>query len=527
MAIAYSPYSSAKPFFPPGSPTGLTGTDADRVQAYLFYEEAYWNHPETFRVKARGNNNDPVYLLGPRKIIEATNRFLGVDFDFIVSAKLGTPDDQLQTYAMFQRLFRRELFWTKYAAQKRFGLIWGDSIWHITADPNKADGTKVRIHDVHPSRYFPINDPLDETRVVGVYLVDTVPDPKDPAKSVHRRQAYRRTEAGGVTTELALFELGKWDDRPNKLKPSEIKKLVDLVPPTALPPQITSLPVYHIRNTWDSGFPFGSSTLRGIETVITAVNQGVSDQSLAHAFNGLGAFWTDAAPPRDAAGNPTSWNMGPGRVAEVPIGKTFGRISGVDNLDGSISHIKFMLDEAQTGAGVPDIAAGKVDVTVAESGISLRLQLAPILAANAEREGAILAIYDQMFYDLSRMWFPAYEGFGSSAECEVVSVVGDALPTNRADVIAEIIDLVTAKLLSPEEARLRLIPLGFKLDDGGLGQVVAAEKALAEARTSDAFTNRFNSELDAMSGSAGGGELITPPQGGTGTGATSATVPSV
>jgi hypothetical protein len=143
------------------------------------------------------------------------------------------------------------------------------------------------------------------------------------------------------------------------------------------------------------------------------------------------------------------------------------------------------------GASVPDIAAGKVDVAIAESGISLRLQLAPILAANAEREQNMIGVYDQMFFDLTRMWLPAYESITTDAT--VTAIVDDPLPKNRAEQIKEITDLVTAKILSVEEGRQELIKLGYEIDASTEG-LIAEQAAVAEA--TDTFAKRAAEELD-------------------------------
>jgi len=530
----YSPYSSAAPFFAKEDlPAGLNELDAARVQSYFLYERMYWNHPETFKIKQRGANTNSIYLPSAKGIVEARNRFLGRDFDILISPNRGTPDQQITTNAAFQKLFRRELFWTKYAAQKRFGLIWGDTIWHITADPAKPEGSRISLHDVHPSRYFPISAANDDSRVIGCHIIDVVKDPRDAKKTVHRRQTYRRMNpddpladtAGQISTELALFEFGKWDDRDPE---NEVKKIQQLTPPTPLDPRITSIPVYHIRNTWDSGTQFGSSSIRGIETVLNAANQAVSDEDLALAFNGLGMYWTDAPPPRDAAGNPTAWPMGPAKMAEVPAGKQVGRLGGIDNLDSSLNHIRFVLESAQQGAGVPDIAAGKVDVTVAESGIALAMQLAPLIAANEELEGAMLGVYDHMLYDLANMWFPVYEAMTETMECEVTSVVDDPMPVDKDKEIERITALKAAGLISAEEARAMVAKLGIKLDSGGMDQIINEEQR--KAANADPFANRFQSELDQFSGAVGSGTVKTPASGETGgvngTGAVTSSAPT-
>jgi len=486
----YHQYSSAVPFFQEQAAAGLPEFDQNRIRAYNLYEQMYWNHPETFRLLQRGEDQAPIYLPSARKIVEATNRFLGVDMDFVVEAgEGGTDGDKQLVEDAFAALFKRERFYTKYISQKRNGLIRGDVIWHITADPAKPEGERISIHEVHPSQYFPIMDPDNDTRVLGCHLVDTVKDPNDDNKQLARVQTYRKTETGSITTELALFEIGKWDDR--NLEPTDITKVQQLVNPTELPPVITSLPVYHIPNGESQNGKFGHSLVRGIELVLAAINQSISDEDLALVMSGLGGYWTDAAPPINEAGEPTAWELGPLRMTEVPQGRVVGRLQGVGSVAPSQDHIKLLEDSGATGVGVPDIAMGKVDVAVAESGISLQFQLSPILAGNAEREMAMIGIYDQMFFDIARMWFAAYEGI--TTEVSVATIFGDPLPINRAGVIEEVTALVTAKLITIAEGRQMLIDrLGLEISADS-AEVLAEQKSL----TADPFAERVNAELGA------------------------------
>ena len=406
---------------------------------------------------------------------------------------MGTPDGRAQIDLAFRSLFRRENFHVKFNSQKRWGLVRGDAIWHITADDTKPEGTRISLHDVNPKRYFPITDPDNPNRVTGCHLIETIPDPRDDTKQVIRRQTYRKGGSKGdgdaITSELSLWEVGKWDDR--YLKPEDLSRISIVRPEAPLPPAITTIPVYHIRNTWDE-YNFGSSLLRGIETIMAAANQGVSDQALSMAIMGLGYYWTDAAPPVDAGGQPTAWEIGPLRMTEVPQGSKVGKLEGVGSVTPSIEHLQFILgQDGACGIGIPDIAAGKVDVSVAESGISLRLQLAPILASNAEREQMMLSVYDQLFFDLRTMWFPTYES--ANYDADITSIVGDPLPQNRDAQIKEIIDLKAGGILSIEEARTKLIELGGYDIEASSAKLL--EETTAAAAAADPFGQRMDQEL--------------------------------
>lgn len=493
--MAFDPYKSVKPYFVPGAAPAHVVTDEDksRLMSYDFYEDAFWNVPDTFKVMQRGFDTAPIYLPSARKMIEAVNRFYAQKFNYLLAKDQG---DLIG--ALVLSMFKREKFFTKFATQKRYGLIRGDAMWHIVGDPTAAEGERLSIFELHPGNYFPI---MDGEKRVGCHLVDVITDPDDPnaSKQVARVQTYRKEETGAISSVLAYYEVGKWDDR--NLKAKDIKILKTVTPKFDLPPEITSLPVYDVPNNRIPGpSPFSYSEVLGIERVYAAVNQAISDEELSLAMAGLGIFWTDAGPPIDAkTGAIVPWDIGPARMIEIAKGSQVGRLAGITSVAPMIEHMKFMLGEAQSGLSIPDVAAGKVDVTVAESGISLQLQLSPLLAHTGEKEGGLVEEYDRMFYDLVHMWFPAYEGTPAETETTMVAVTGDPMPRNRKADIQELMDLKSAGILSAEEVRQILI------DQHGYQITAAVDKLLEEqaARSTaeDPFSSRAAQELD--SGAAG------------------------
>jgi hypothetical protein len=329
-------------------------------------------------------------------------------------------------------------------------------------------------------------------RIVGCHIVDLVMFGED---SVVRRQTYRKTETGTVTSELSLFELGKWDDRYG----AEVAQVKVLIPAFELPPVITTIPVYHIKNSRTPGDPFGNSEMRGIEQIAGAVNQSISDQDLAIALEGIGLYVTTSGPPTNEAGEEVNWQLGPGRVAEIEPETDFRRVQGVSSLP-ALDHVNFLLGAAQQAAGVPDIAAGRVDVSIAESGISLALQLSPLLAKNAEKEQEMLGVMDQMLYDLVQMWLPAYEGTPAQIGVEVVSRVSDPMPVNREARVAEIIALATATppLISTAYAAQELAKYGYDFPAEMQTDIVTEQTALSAATNPDPFASRVASELEGL-----------------------------
>lgn len=494
--MVFDPYASVKPYFSQGSspPYVVSDEDKNRIMSYEFYENAFWNMPQTFKVLQRGQDSAPIYLPSPRKMIEAVNRFFAKKFSYLISNDDG---DVISTLVL--SLFKREKFFTKFATQKRYQLIRGDALWHIVGDPLAPEGERLSIYELSPSNYFPI---MDGEKRVGCHLVDVITDPADPNKSkqVSRVQTYRKTENGTITSEMNYYDTAKWDDR--NLLPKDIKKVASVVKLFELPPEITSLPVYDVPNNRIPGpSPFSYSEILGIERVFAALNQAISDEELSLAMAGLGVFWTNAGPPRDeASGAIVPWDIGPARMIEVSKDSQVGRLQGITSVAPMIDHMKFLLGEAQSGLSIPDVAAGRVDVTVAESGISLQLQLSPLLEHTQEKEGSLIETYDQMFYDLVHGWFPAYEGTNATTETTMVAVTGDPMPRNRKMEIQEIIDLKAAGLLSAEEARQIMIDQhGYKITANV--DKLLEEKAAATA-AEDPFSDRSNEELDE-SGASG------------------------
>ena len=496
-----------------GESSNLSGSpeDLERLKAYALYEDMYFNRPETFKVFLRGKNDSPIYVPSAKKIIEAMNRFLCKNFQVVVPSK-GNDQGEAELQMRMDNLFKREELASKFANQKRFGLIRGDAMFYITADPNKEQFSRISIHELNPGNYFAIKDPTDSDRVIGCHIVEVVRDPRekdDRSKTIARRRTYlkggvkfnattgqyeQETPTPGVWTEVSHWEIGKWDDR--NMKAEDLKQVkgpeIPDVPMFQLPNPINSLPVYHWQNVrMESGF--GLSEISGIETLITGINQGLSDAQLTMVLQGLGIYATDAKPPVDSAGNPTSWQLGPGGVVEVPTGKFFNRVSGVGSVQPAIDLVQEFKNDAQEANGIPDIAAGKVDVSVAESGISLQLQLAPIIASSMEKELEILGTMDHMLYDLMTMWFPAYEQTTFAEGLEIAAHVDDPMPVNREARVQEVLLLFTSQLIGIAEARAELTKLGYKFT-GTPEQVL--KDAIALSRAASGEDSRYAQETE-------------------------------
>jgi len=481
----FTPYSTAAQMFSQ-APGWVPELDKERIQSYQVYEEIYWNHPTTFRLIVRGTENKPIYIPSGRVIVDTANRFVGKGFNFQVTTGVGTDSEQALAKTMFTALMRREAFFSRFQSNKRYGIIRGDWIWHITADPLKPEGQRIRIMPVDPGSYFPVYSDDDLDRLIKVHLAEQFIDEKGDVRV--RRQTYERDENGVIYTSTMIFEPDKWTA-------SDAGPVAVLVDPTPLPADITAFPVYHIRNFDEPGNPFGSSEMRGLERIMAAVNQAMSDSDIALALEGIGVYATDSDGPVDESGQPTSWTIAPGKVIENA--GEFRRVPGVGSLGPYGEHVARLVNFLREAGGTPDAAVGKVDVQVAESGVALALQLAPILAKAEEKDQILLDVHTQMFYDLQR-WFAVYEG-ANFLGAEILPVLGDKLPTNRR---AEV-DLVTAlmstvpPIMSATTARLHLAKFGFSFSANESALVAQEQSMMTEAQTPpDAFGDRMGQELN-------------------------------
>jgi hypothetical protein len=212
------------------------------------------------------------------------------------------------------------------------------------------------------------------------------------------------------------------------------------------------------------------------------------------ALNGIGLFVTDSAKPIDAAGNESDWIVAPGTVLQVKPGTKFERVAGVQSNTPFQEHLGYLGDEIDKSAGLSATAIGNVDASVAASGVALRLDMAPILAQNEEKEVEILGRLDQMLFDLMTWWFPV-DGTNVPPGLMITNSFGDPLPVDRSGIIKEVTDLLTAGLMSKAFAIDYLQNmLGYQFPPGMLDEI------MAEASSADPVGDRVLSEAAGGAG---------------------------
>lgn len=479
-----------------GFPQWVGGDDQSRLAAYQTYEEIYWGVPQAFKLIQRGDDANPIYIPAAKVVVESLHRYLANDMQIIVDPTLGSDLQVNDANLILQDLLARERYFSKFNASKRFGIIRGDWIWHLFADPELPEGSRISILPLDPAAYFPLYDPENIDSVIGCHLVEQI---EFDGKPVIDRLTYRKeTGKGGpspITVERAYFKVDEWGgpDMGEEGNPLKIIRAEE-----RLPDPIDALPTYHIPNFEQPGMIWGSSELRGFERLLGAINQTISDEELALVLDGLGVYSTDSGSPVDEeSGQPTDWKLGPGRVVERLTGSTFERVNGLGTVTPSQDHLKYLHDQLDLGTGTPAVAKGRVDVQVAESGISLLLQMGPLLFKAGEKELVIQDVQRQKFFDL-RKWFQAYEGQNMET-MRWIPIFGDKIPLNRKERFDEIMAmLATGTLVSATWARQELAKIGYDFgDEGALQQQIANDQ--------QASLDLFGGRIDATLGGGGGG----------------------
>lgn len=504
----FTPYSTVKPWLG-ALPSWVPPTDQDRIAAYQVYEEIYWSHVSTtYKVMSRDDGEtEPIYVPSSRILVETINRYVGKGMAVTVEPESGTPATRALAVQSLANLLARERFYSRYDANKRWGMVRGDWVWHILADSNKPVGQRIRILAVDAGSYFPVPDPNDEERIIKVHLAERIL--RGDTWFV-KRQTYTKLDTGRIMSEAGLFEEDKWFVEGGE--PTEV-----IQAPFELPPEITTIPVYHVPHNWQPGATFGNSEMRGLETMQAALNQGVTDSDLALALMGLGVYATDQpGSPRNADGTATSWFIYPGAV--IQNSKGLHRVEGITTLAPYDSHLGRLWTFAQEASGANPAAMGHIDVTEAESGVALYLRLSPILAKAEEQDRLIRDVHAQMLYDLQR-WFQVYEG-ANFTDVLLLPTFADKLPKNRKSALEEIIQMMSTNppIISAQSARNYLEAQGFTgmFEEDEEERVMIEQQMAAQAvQGQDPLAVRTAEELGADAGAPGTDAQPTEPPTGT------------
>lgn len=515
MAYNRRQYEVPMPFFGGADGNVVSDMDRKRIQSYDLYEDLYNNNHQSLKIVLRGEDALPVYIPSGKKIVNTTNRFLAKDMEYFVEPQTKEGDELDESTRVYlekylTNWYKREGVALKFASNKRWGLVRADAVFMLMGDPNKPEGERISLHEVDPRQIFEIDDPDAPGRIQGYYMIELVSDWREKdqkkAKYICRRTKWLRekNEAGAYTGkvihDVTHWELGKWDDRT--LDAEDLERVTEGaaehdVEEDYLPDPISQPPIYIWNTDAPQNSTWGTSLLSGLETLVFALNQSITDEDLTLAMRGLGMYVTNAAAPVDGAtGEVTDWNVGPGQIIELTGEQEFTNVSGVDSVAPYQDHMNWIDEKGMSeSSGTPAVAIGRVDVATAESGIALKLQMDPLLAANQERELPIYITMDRLHHDLVNMWIPAYEKVDTNGAV-VSTVFGDPMPVNENQVIQDVVLLRTSNLILTEMAVDKLSSIGWKYPPGMSVQEIV--DALAQQAKDDAAA------IDPYGAQAGG-----------------------
>jgi hypothetical protein len=528
MATTTSPYATALALGRPKPSHVEDGFwNVDRITAYGTYEDIWNNLPEAFAALLR-SSDDPKsrrYIPVVRALIEGVNRYLAKDPEISWTQIPGATVDQAaldEFSGRVQSTLTREEFDIKFLALKRWWLVKGDSLLMLSADPSKDEGTRMRITEVPADQYFPIEDPADSERILGVYLASIVQNDADDdivqRIEFQKASTQERADAFGVPLGAVFYRIGYfaqdgWDDREgDDLKPLDAPSwaptsddaAIDPLIGFALPAQITRIPVYHFRNNRRGGPQgrFGVSEIQGLESILAGAIQNATDEDMAIALLGIGAYWTDSGRPRDSQGREVSWELAPGTIIELEKDGKIGRLDGVASVTPIQDHMNSIIASAREASSIPDIAAGRVDANNPSSGVALAIQFLPILTHNMEKEAELSSKLTQMLFDMVNMWFPAYEGW-QPLQVQPSVQFGSPIPIDRAATLKEILDMVAARVISIDFAQKAIAEkLGYTFPADMLQTIVSEQETLLDATGQRLATEDPNG--DGSFGAGGG-----------------------
>ena len=516
----FTPYSTAKPLLG-SAPTWLQDPlEQQRVQSYSLYEQIYWNVPEAFKLSQRGQDEKPIYVPSGRQIVETLHRHLAAGLNVVVDPLFGTTADQTLALQVFNDFAARTRFYSSFNASKRYGIIRGDWAFILTGNADKAPGTKVGMESVDPGGLFPIWGGAGLDDIIGWHIVEQYMDRF--AKARIYRRTYRKTTGlpgpSPIEYSADVFELDKWGG-PGQKEEKVVSGEPVSVPPTVFPAPIDDLPVYTIQNFQQPGFLWGSSEMRGLESLMSHVNQSISDEELELVLSGLGVYATNAGAPIDEeTGLELPWNLGPARVVEVPPEAFFNRVSGVGTVAPHQDHLKYLHQNLDQTVGHSDVAKGKVDVTVAESGVALAIQMGPLFAIAGEKEQIITDVMTNLLFNWPK-WLVAYEGSAFSAlvsdplvqpgetqtGVRLVPRYGPKLPENQEKRVAALLQLLQAKAIGVNFVWSELRRMGWDLPDD-TAMLQSLNETIALTAPADPFAERMDEELEGAGAASGNGQ---------------------
>lgn len=451
---SFTPWSTLRRFAGTDITQWIPEEDRERIASYLKYDELYWNDDTQFELRVL-EGEEPVYIPNSRTIVDTTAHFLLKGLQITVE----DPKSHLQLQTALNDFLDRELFYSRFHQAKHAGVARGDYAFHMTADPRKAAGSRISLTELDPGLIFPVYDPDNPDRLIRLHIVDLWWDDAAKRNRIKKLTYEYQFEDDGtkrVYRTEGIFELEAkwWGNKPVLVK--------ELIPYGPLDASIQTIPVYWFKNMGWSGQRYGSSDLRGFESLLQGISQAATDQEVSLGLQGLGVYATDGGRPVDDNGVETDWEIAPGKVMEVPSGAYFRRVEGLSSLKPSLDHINYLESKLRSAGGLSDVALGQVDVVTAQSGIALAIKFLPTLAKLEERDTEGVGKLKQLFFDWV-LWHRVFEK--QSLEGKILVVLGDKLPEDRTSRVNELNNMLDRKIISRAYYRQEMQRLGYEFPD--------------------------------------------------------------
>lgn len=430
--------------------------DRSRVRAYTKYDQMYWNDARQYALRVL-DGEEPIYVPNARTIIDTTSHYLLKDVSVLAQDPLkhATLNEALENF------LKREVFYSRFQIAKHTGVAHGDFAFHLVADPRKPIGSRISLVSINAGEVFPEWDEDSPEKMIGCSIVRGFRETDDFSGAIVQRikkLTYRLVEAGGVKRvfrHLAVYNLENpwWSKKANE------SKIRDIIPPGLLPDVVTAIPVYWFKNTPWSTNEYGSSDLRGVESILQSISQGTTDTQAALALEGLGVYATDGGRPIGDDGEEIDWRIAPGGVMEVPIGSKFWRVQGVGSITPMKDQLERLEDKLHESSGITAVALGNAAVNVAASGIALAIQFTPTLARIEERDLSGIAKLTQLFYDW-KAWHGYFEA--ELLDGDIIVQLGAKLPINRLEFLNELNNMIDRNVISTAYYRQKMKELGYE-----------------------------------------------------------------
>lgn len=468
-----------------GLPGWINDYDAQRLASYKVYDDLYNSNPGATEMMLRGVDDLPILVPTAKSVVNTMARYVLRGFGFAVDKEVGTPAKQLEAIKAYGDFFTREDVLSKVAMAKKDCMKMGDVFWYLHGDSSKPEGQRLSLKTIDAGLVQKLTHPEDPDKTVGYQIMEQFQD--GDTVVIMRQRWLKNTSpihpnygdyAAPVVYDKIKLELEDWESEKDQ------KVLQTITPAMYLPDEIVQLPLYHWRNNPETGNPYGSSELRSIERLIAGINQAITDEDMALAIAGLGIWASDSGGPLDENNQPSDWLLGPGRVVED---SSFKRIDGVKTVQPALDHIRYLEEKIDSVAGITDVTRGAVTAEVAESGVALSIRMAPTIDASTEKDVVLVGTFDQLLHDM-KAWFKALEGWDFE-EVRVHTALGDKLPRNRQQDLKELLELLTAGVVSVEYVHSQLQEkFGYNLPENMLQQI--AEDGARARAAADPYAER-------------------------------------